>query len=325
MARTLNINKAGNNIAFADSGLKLSQSIILEKIEVHEKFQKLFQISEELLSRITDSMKEKGFDGSQPLHIWIVTDDDGTVHYYLIDGYTRLAAAKAAGLKMLPYYEHRFNNFDDAYKYVLSLQVNRRNLGGNELLKNISVLMGTEFIQTAEGKKTDAIAEVLQISPSTVKRAIAVEKDKEIKEKVDSGEITINQGYKEVQKKKQKETKKDDDDYLSESLDDNSGKPQGLIFNHSDGIERPVLENSDKDVFVTLEEKNIQVEAARKEGYEQGCSDFFYKAVCFCLGETIKGRTPKDIFNDERISDLSPTVISKFELPEDDENLVLGL
>ncbi len=322
MAKQLSIIKAGGQAAFADTGLKLSKMILLTDIEFHSEFQKLFTIDENLLDRIQNSMVDKGFDNSQPIHIWKVTDNEIT-HNYLIDGYTRFAAAKKAGLKSVPYFEHKFESFEDAYKYVLSLQVNRRNLEGTELLKNISILMGTEFIQNAEGKKAEAIAEVLDVSPRTVTKALAVEKDEEAKSKVESGEMTINQAYNDMQeKKKSKKQKNEEDEDISESLDDNSGNPAGLNFNHSDGIERPVSKPSDeKEIDQWIKEKNIQVEQARIEGYGEG----FNKALYFVLGEILKGRTPQEIYNDERLSDLSPSVICNFVLPEDDEDLVMNM
>ncbi len=72
------------------------------------------------------------------------TDEDGTSHNYLIDGYTRIAALKQSGHETVPYFEHKFESFDNAYKYVLELQVNRRNLESSELLRNVSRLLGTD-------------------------------------------------------------------------------------------------------------------------------------------------------------------------------------
>lgn len=48
-------------------------------------------------------MIKDGFDKSHPVHLWISAD--GTK--ILIDGYTRLAAAKKAGLYEIAVYEHK--------------------------------------------------------------------------------------------------------------------------------------------------------------------------------------------------------------------------
>ena len=98
MAKTLSIVTNGNkgSLPVQNAGLKLSKIIAIEKIEEHEKFKALYSIDEDLLERIADSMKENEFDGSQPVHIWLCKDDDNTEHFYLIDGYTRVKAAKMA-------------------------------------------------------------------------------------------------------------------------------------------------------------------------------------------------------------------------------------
>ena len=94
MAREITFTKLGGKAPFADGDLKLSKSILIDKIEPHEDFKSLFRIGDELLERITNSIRENSFDASQPLHIWAKAEDDGTVHNYLIDGYTRLEAAR---------------------------------------------------------------------------------------------------------------------------------------------------------------------------------------------------------------------------------------
>lgn len=202
MAKPIMLATAGDKIPYANGGLKLSKTILLDKINLHPDFQKLFDIEPELLDRITQSIKENGFDNSQPLHLWV---HDG--NYDLIDGYTRYAALKAAGKDTAPYFEHNFDTFDEAYKYVLSLQVNRRNLSGAELLRHVSILTGVTNNEFGEGKKSKAIAEALGVSTRTVEKALAVEKkaDEETKEKINSGEMSVNQAYNKIKNKEKRE------------------------------------------------------------------------------------------------------------------------
>ena len=101
---------------------------------------------------------------------------------------------------------------------------------------------------------------------------------------------------------------------LSESLNDNEGNPRGLNFNHSDGIERPTNKLSP--------EEDSERTRERKQAYLQGLSEGFYKALVYACSEIAKGREPKDVYTDDRVSDLSPSVIEKFELPEDAEDIV---
>lgn len=328
MAKTLNILKAGNSIPFADNGLKLSKSIKIDEIEYHDDFKSLFFIDEKLLERIVNSMKENKYDNSQPVHIWIYTDEKGITHKYLIDGHTRVKAAEQAGFETVPYYEHKFESFEEAYKYVLGLQVNRRNLEGSELLRNIAKLYGTDFIQNVEGKKSEVIGELLGVSDRTVEKGLYVieNADEETLTKIDSDELSVNKAYKQTkEKEKLEENEKisfesdfnpfdETEEELSDSLEDNSGNPGGLNFNHSDGIERP----SNK---LSLEEDSERTRE-RRQAYLNGVSDGFYKALVFACSEIAKGRTPEEVYKDDRVSDLSASIIEHFELPADAEDIV---
>lgn len=344
MAKKLSIITNGTNgdLPVQNQGLKLSKIIAIEKIEEHEKFKALYSIDENLLNRIADDMKANKFDASQPVHIWLVADDDGTEHFYLIDGYTRLKAAKIAGLLTVPYFEHHFDSFEEAHRYALHLQTDRRNLDGADLLRNIEELMGSDYIKNLPGNKNAAIGELLGKSEKTIERAKFVETNatEEQLADIESGEKSVNETFNEIKaERKKKADSKDSDrqmsvqddeesetdtfDDISDALEDSSGNPHGLtITDHSDGIERPYkapFEEDDTDRWI--KEKNIQVEEARKEGFADG----FYKALMFSLGEVLKGRTPKEIYKDERLNDLGKYVIPSFVLPEDDENAVLAL
>lgn len=206
MARLVTLAKAGGKAPFADGGLKLSKSIQTSEIEPHEKFKTLFKIDEDVLQRITGSMKKSGFDASQPVHIWKHTDDAGVTHNYLIDGYTRLSACEKAGITSVPYYEDKFDTEEQAFMHVLHLQVDRRNLAPEELLKFVEELMGSEYVRSTKGRTTEIIADTLGLSPRTVQKAINVIEngDDETKERIASGEITINKADKEIQKKEEK-------------------------------------------------------------------------------------------------------------------------
>lgn len=215
MAKKLNIITSGgeDNLPVANQGLKLSKSILLEKIEEHPKFRELYSIDDDLLQRIADDMKRNKFDASQPVHIWTVTGDDGTEHSYLIDGYTRLKAARLAGLLTVPYFEHRFGSFEEAHRYALHLQVDRRNLEGADFLRNIEALMGSDYIRHFEGNKNAAIGRLLGKSEKTIERANFVERNAtdEQKERIESGEATINATYNDIKQRQYVEKHASDD------------------------------------------------------------------------------------------------------------------
>lgn len=354
MAKQLNILSNNGKInSVASGGLKLSKKILLEKIEEHEHFKNLYKIDEDVLERITNHMDSNGYDESQPIHIWVTTDDDGITHYYLIDGYTRVSAAKKLGLIQVPYYEHNeFTSFDEAYKYVLHLQTDRRNLEGIDLLNNIKELMGTDYIQSMKNKN-QAIADLIGVSKKTVERAKFVEENasEEQIESLESGNTTINKLHNEIKqdqflaenaseeqkediengtiskdevikeiKQSKKNNKKDENlDELSDALDDNSDAIKGIHFTQrkeddSPKFVAPIETNIDEWTI----EKNKQIESAKKEAF----SDGFYKAVVFCCSEFAKGKTAEEVYNDERIADTSPYVICNFQLPADAEDII---
>ena len=200
MIKTLNMLAAGNDVPIADGRKKFSRMMLIEDIEEHADFKALYKIDAGVLERIVKSMKENGFDESQPVHIWLTEDG----HKYLIDGYTRYTASKKAGITSLPVYEHSFKSFDETYKYVLGLQVNRRNLDGDELLRNIAILSKCEFVQKSTGSKAELIAKNLGISKRTAQRAISVEKnaDEKMRQQIENNEMTLSQAYTKIHSEK---------------------------------------------------------------------------------------------------------------------------
>lgn len=198
MGKGLNIVTAGQNVSMADGGIRLSKRMHIDDVEEHESFKTMFRIDPETLESITKSMTESGFDGSTPLQIW---KTEG--HRYLIDGYTRYTACKKAGIKLVPVYEHEFENLDAAYRYALKLQVNRRNLSASELMEHVSRLLGTHEIQTMKGDKATVIAQELGVSRRTALRAMSVEKqaDDDLKKQIEDGTRTVNEVYKMVRRK----------------------------------------------------------------------------------------------------------------------------
>lgn len=323
MARQVTLTKVGGKAPFADGGLKLSKTIQTSEIEAHEKFQTLFRIDEDVLQRITSSMEKRGFDASQPVHIWKHTDDDGTTHNYLIDGYTRLSACKKAGITSVPYYEDKFDTEEQAFLHVLHLQVDRRNLAPEELLKFIEELMGSEYVKNTKGNTSEIIADTLGLSPRTVKRAINVIKngDEETKEKIASGKMTINKADKEIQiqkKKKRQSANAVEEDDISDPLSEgNYGNPGALNFSHSDGQEHGADErfegrlDMDNEADARVAENRRIFLDGRREGYEKGFSDAAYKIWETIVGMLHDGKTADDIEDDGLFEDFSYVILSE--------------
>lgn len=198
-----------NTTAYNNNGLIRSKEYSITDIHLHPDFRKLFFMDSDVLERITNSIKKNGFDSTQPLHLW---EDEGTL--YLIDGHTRYTAAKNANLESVPCHVHtELHTQEDAYQYVLRLQINRRNLSESELLKAIEFLTA-EYKdakitnQSDRGRIVDKIAEEIKVSPRTIQKYQTINKDAsaEMKEEIQLGTISVNQAYNKI--KKSKETPK---------------------------------------------------------------------------------------------------------------------
>ena len=294
MAKTLSIVTNGNKggLPVQNAGLKLSKIIAIDKIEEHEKFRELYSIDDDLLARIAEDMKQNKFDASQPVHIWLCKDEDGTEHFYLIDGYTRIKAAKMANLPTVPYFEHSFTSFEEAHRYALHLQVDRRNLESSDLLKNIEILMGSDYIQNMKGNKNAAIGEMLGVSEKTVERAKFVEKNasEEQMEAIESGEATINSTYDEIKAEQKKEkadrqpsVQEDDSDFdsfddISDALEDNSGNPAPIS----------IRERKEQHTNRLSAEEELERMKERRRAYESGFTEGFVAASLFSIGKFLK-------------------------------------
>lgn len=340
MAKRINILGAGPAVPFADGGLKLSKSIKISEIEEHPDFKSLFKIDDELLKRIVESINENGFDASQPVHIWVKTDEDETSHNYLIDGYTRIAALKQSGHETVPYFEHKFESFDNAYKYVLGLQVNRRNLESSELLRNVSRLLGTDFVQNAEGKKSEVIAEVLGVSDRTVEKAISVSEnaDEETLAKIESGELSVNKAYKQEKAKKKAERNvspeeeelpppfpevegimSDGADDISDALEDTDGNPPTVFVRSRDMSEHFTPPQEDEFDKRLIERYKDGFAAGIKQGFSEGAYQIYDKIISMMHeGKTVEEIENDDLFSDFTFSEIAP----KFEITTDDKELL---
>jgi len=183
-------------------------------------FNELFTISPAVLENIKLAMAEGGYDQSQPIVLW---EGENVV----IDGHTRLQAAKEVGLKEIPVFHKNFADEDEALAYAIHNQRNRRNLTDAELLRCIEALDkrkergGDHGNQYTGGKvakpSNDGIAksrrsQSAQKTASTVgtstrkvekARTVLEHADEEVKEAVQAGEMSINKAYQVTQEARQ--------------------------------------------------------------------------------------------------------------------------
>jgi ParB family chromosome partitioning protein len=174
------------------------------EIRTHNDIAKLFQIKPEMVDIITDSMLKQGYDTSQPLSIGQIKG----IGEYLIDGHTRLIAAKKAGLEEVPVKKKYFDCLEDAQQYTVKRQVERRNLTEQEILDIVTSLPKKKN-RDGSGRSVEKLGNELGISPSTLvhAKAVAEKANQEDLQAIKDGKISINKIYQKIKNKKQiKET-----------------------------------------------------------------------------------------------------------------------
>lgn len=111
----------------------------------------------------------------------------------------------------------RFESKDDTLLYMYNLQLNRRNLSEQEIFKSFIQIEAIKNKTKEEGKQvkefTDQkVAEQLKVSPRQLSKMREVYKKspKEIVEKIETGQMTINQAHSELKNEKPSLSKKQD-------------------------------------------------------------------------------------------------------------------
>jgi ParB family chromosome partitioning protein len=161
----------------------------VSEIKTDPRLAGMFAINPEILASIVKSMRETGYDKSQPLVLW---KGSGVV----IDGHTRLQATLEAGIPEIPAEEKEFATLEDAKLYAFRRQAERRNLTPAEILTAATELQHKDS-RDGTGRASEILAKTLGVSPSTVKHAqtVAHEASPEIIDEVKRNNMTIDKAY----------------------------------------------------------------------------------------------------------------------------------
>jgi ParB family chromosome partitioning protein len=173
----------------------------VSEIKTDSQLAGMFTIKAEILASIVKSMRESGYDKSQPLVLW---KGKGVV----IDGHTRLQAALEAGISEIPVEEKEFATFEDAKLYAYRRQAERRNLSPAEILAAAAELQHKDS-RDGTGRASEILAKTLGVSSSTVKHAqtVAHEAPPEIIDEVKRNNMTINEAYRLTKGKPDRQSK----------------------------------------------------------------------------------------------------------------------
>ncbi|MDR2019947.1 MAG: ParB/RepB/Spo0J family partition protein [Treponema sp.] len=161
----------------------------VSEIQTDPRLAGMFTVNAEILASIVASMRKSGYDKSQPLVLW---KGNGVV----VDGHTRLQAAREAGITEIPVEEKEFAALADAKLYAYRRQAERRNLAPAEILAAAMELQPKNS-RDGTGRASEILAKNLGVSPSTVKHAqiVAQEAPPEIIDEVKNNRMTINKAY----------------------------------------------------------------------------------------------------------------------------------
>ena len=177
------------------------KSLKIKDITLIPEFEKLLTMDDSVVSAMTESMKTEGFKPGHELHVWL---HDGK--YILIDGHTRRHCAMKAGLTSVPCIIHHFETLDEAKKYAIREQTDRRNLSGEALLQavaNFNFEKGKGNAGEEKGKASEIIGKQLGVSSKTVEKARVVLKEatEAQKEAIRKEELSVNQVYNQIRGK----------------------------------------------------------------------------------------------------------------------------
>jgi ParB family chromosome partitioning protein len=168
-----------------------AKNVLISDIIIDPDISKLFKVNETLLDEITQKMLTFGYDESQPVVL-----QKGTM--ILLDGHTRLAAAKAAGLEEISAVDREFEDRESAIMYTFERQALRRNLTGAEILTAAQMLyVNGRKKHDGTGRAAEQLAKRLNKGVATIYKAEAILKsgNEEVIEAVKNGNMSIKKGH----------------------------------------------------------------------------------------------------------------------------------
>ena len=194
---TNSIKSKIENIQKADQ----KKNLKIKDITLIPEFEKLLAMDDSVVNAMTESMKTEGFKPGHELHIWV---HDGK--FILIDGHPRRHCAIKAGLTSVPCIIHHFENLEEAKKFAIREQTDRRNLSGEALLQavaNFNFEKGRGNAGDEKGKASEIIGKQLGVSSKTVEKARVVLKEasEEQKNAIRKEELSVNQVYNQIRGK----------------------------------------------------------------------------------------------------------------------------
>lgn len=219
----------------------------------------VFKVHDITLKSVAASIKQNGFDSAEPVVTWKGRN-------VIVDGHTRVKAAKIAELTEVPVIEKEFEDIYAAILYTFERQANRRNLTQSEIYAVSNTLHNkTKEARDGSGRSVEMLASRLNVAASTIYRArkIHLSADEKDLKALQDGETTINQVYKKVKEKKRPARAKNSGDELlqaeaAEEAGDENGE-QKIDF-------AEMISSMPAEVYVTIKERMTLVLTYLEDG-----------------------------------------------------------
>jgi ParB family chromosome partitioning protein len=188
------------------------EEVNTDSLKIDNDFEGLYSRNEKLIETISKDMHENGYDEAMPIICLGSKEEDGQRSLTVIDGHTRLLAAKKAGLKKVLVSVMVFPDKDAALLHAIRYQRDRRNMSDADIyictevvdkLKRTGRKSNAEKLASGEanlGKSAELSAEIVGTSRAKIERVrfIRSNADEQTKQDVREGKKTINRAYDET-------------------------------------------------------------------------------------------------------------------------------
>ena len=181
----------------------------MEKLEIKEEFKKLIPaLTQEEFKQLEENCLEEGI--REAIITW---------KGYIIDGHNRYEIANKWNLDFQTKSKH-FKDEEAVKEWMILNQFGRRNLSNYQrsvlalelesLFKEKAkkrMLSGNPSQTFDKGRADEKIGDVANVSHETIRKVKAIQEKapEEVKAKLQTGEVSINQAYKEIKKEEKKE------------------------------------------------------------------------------------------------------------------------
>jgi len=219
--------EAGSTIPTRDSAIEITH-VPIDSLKTEPPFNELFAIDSEVRERIYADMKRRGYLPYEPIRTW---------NDIVVDGHTKLLAARKAGIKTVPVVRLSFASVDEALDDAIAAQTVRRNLRDADYLKLVEKV---DQRQGRGGKRGDQqrtsgevfasateTAQKLSISKTRVENARAVldAENETIRKAVEDGTLSLHRAAQ--QARAAKDANHEDPRQLPLNLDMDPAAPAG--------------------------------------------------------------------------------------------------